>query len=106
MRLGKRTFALTIGHRKRFGRMKLLSIVTFRDWLVGQVGRGRDCRICTFKMSMYWEFSLWLSRLQTQLVSMRLWVQSLALLSGLRIPCCPELRFRLQLRSGVAVAVV
>ena len=57
-------------------------------------------------MSMYWEFSLWLSRLQTQLVSMRLWVQSLALLSGLRIPCCPELWFRLQLRSGVAVAVV
>ena len=30
------------------------------------------------------EFPLWLSRLQTQLVSMRMQVRSLALLSGLR----------------------
>ena len=29
--------------------------------------------------------------LQTQVVSMRMWVQSLALLSGLRIQCCYEL---------------
>ena len=54
------------------------------------------------------EFLLWLSRLRTQLESMRIWVQSLALLSGLRIWCCHELRCRsqMQLRSGVAVAVV
>ena len=32
-----------------------------------------------------WEFPLWLSGLRTQLVSMRLWVPSLASLSGLRI---------------------
>ena len=36
-----------------------------------------------------WEFPLWCSELQTQLVSMRMWVQSLAPLSGLRIwRCC------------------
>ena len=34
------------------------------------------------------EFPLWLSRLRTQLVFMRMQVQSLALLSGLRIWCC------------------
>ena len=40
--------------------------------------------------------------------TMRLWVRSLALFSGLRIWCCHELWCRLQmwLRSGVAVAVV
>ena len=39
---------------------------------------------------------------------MRLRVPSLALLSGLRIQCCHELwcRLQMQLRSGVAVAVV
>ena len=31
------------------------------------------------------EFLQWLSRLRTQLESVRIWVQSLALLSGLRI---------------------
>ena len=38
--------------------------------------------------------------------TMRLWVQSLALLSGLRIWCCNELQGRLQmwLGSGIAVA--
>ena len=43
-----------------------------------------------------------------QLISMKLLVQSLALLSGLRIWHCPELWCRLQIRlsSGVAVAVV
>ena len=53
------------------------------------------------------EFSLWLSRLQTHLVSMRMWVQSLALLSGLRIQHCNVLWYRLWtwLRSWVAVAV-
>ena len=33
------------------------------------------------------EFPLWLRGLQTQLISMRMWVQSLALLRGLRILC-------------------
>ena len=44
---------------------------------------------------------------QVQLGTMRLWVCSLASLSGLRIPCCHELWYRLQTRlgSGVAVAV-
>ena len=39
---------------------------------------------------------LWLSRLRTRLVSMRMWVQSLALLSGLRIQHCLKLQCRLQ----------
>ena len=54
------------------------------------------------------EFLLWLSRLQTRLVSTRIWVQSLALLSGLRIQHFHELWYRSQtrLRSCVAVAVV
>ena len=45
---------------------------------------------------------------QTQLVLMRMWVQSLALLSGLRILHCRELWYRsqTQLGSQVAVAVV
>ena len=44
----------------------------------------------------------------TQLVSMRLRVRSLALLSGLRIHCCCELwcRSQIQLWSGIAVAVM
>ena len=39
---------------------------------------------------------------------MRLWVQSLALLSGLRIPHCHELWCSLQMQLGscIAVAVV
>ena len=46
-------------------------------------------------------------RKQIQLVTMRLRVQSLASLSGLRIQCCPELwcRSQTQLGSDVAVAV-
>ena len=42
------------------------------------------------------------------LVFLRMQVQSLASLSGLRIWCCQELccRSQTQLRSGVAVAVV
>ena len=46
------------------------------------------------------EFLLWLSRLQTRLVSMRMWVPSLALLSGLRIWCCGELCYRSQTRHS------
>ena len=54
------------------------------------------------------EFPLWLSRLRTWLVSMRMWSRSLASLSGLRIWNCHELQCRSQrqLGSGVAVAVV
>ena len=45
---------------------------------------------------------------QIQLGAMRLWVQSLASLSELRIRCCSELWCRLQTRlgSGIAVAEV
>ena len=52
------------------------------------------------------EFPLWLSGLRTQLMSMRMWVQSLALLSGLRIQCCHKLQYSLQVRPESAVAVV
>ena len=57
--------------------------------------------------NIIWEFPLWLSGLQTWLVSMRMWVQSLASPSGLRIQHCSELWCRLQtwLGSGVAMAV-
>ena len=50
----------------------------------------------------------WLSGLRTQLVPLRMQVQSLASLGGLRIQHCPNLWHRLQkwLRSSVAVAVV
>ena len=45
---------------------------------------------------------------QIQLETMRLWVQFLALLSGLRIWHCHELwcRSKMRLGSGIAVAVV
>ena len=51
---------------------------------------------------------MWLSGNKSDLVTMRIWVQSLALLSGLRIWHCCELWCRLPtlLGSGVAVAVV
>ena len=54
------------------------------------------------------EFLLWLSGLRTRLVSMRMQVPSLALLRGLRIPCCCELWCKLQrqLRFSIVVAVV
>ena len=47
-------------------------------------------------------------REQIQLGTMRLWVRSLVLLSGLRIQGCRELwcRLHMRLRSGVSVAVV
>ena len=55
-----------------------------------------------------WEFSLWLSGLRTPLGSMRMPVQSLASLGGLRIRGCHKLwsRSQMQVRSQVAVAVV
>ena len=53
------------------------------------------------------KFSLWLIRLRTQLVSMRMEVCSLALHSGLMIRHCPKLWHgpKMHLRSGIAVAV-
>ena len=56
----------------------------------------------------YREFLLWLSWLRTRLVAIRLWVQSLAPVSELKIWHCRELWYRSQtwLRSDVAVAVV
>ena len=52
-------------------------------------------------------FPLRLSGLRTWVISMRLWVPSLASLSGLRIQCYHELwrRSQMWLRYGVAVAV-
>ena len=46
-------------------------------------------------------FPLWLSRLQTQLVSMMMQVQSLVLLGGLRIQCCCELWYRSQMLAQI-----
>ena len=56
----------------------------------------------------YWEFLSWLSGKEPDTVSMRMWVQSLASLSGLRIWRCCELwcRPQMQLRSQVAAAAV
>ena len=54
------------------------------------------------------EFPLWFRKLRTLLGSMRMWVPSLAMLSGLRIGCCCKLRSGSQmwLRSSVAMVVV
>ena len=49
------------------------------------------------------KFPLWLSCLQTWLVSMRMWVWSLALLSGLSIQHCHELWCRSQSSSDLAL---
>ena len=49
---------------------------------------------------------MWLSRLRIQLVSKRMWVQPLALLSGLRIRCCHKLWHRLQQQLGSGIAMV
>ena len=48
---------------------------------------------------------MWLNGLRTQLVFMRMWVQSLALLSGLRICRCYKLQHRSQIWLGFSVAV-
>ena len=54
------------------------------------------------------EFPLWLNQIRTQLVFMRMQVQFLALISGLRIWSCRKLqgRSQTQLAPGIAVAVV
>ena len=51
---------------------------------------------------------MWLSRLRALLVSMTMWVRSMALLCGLRILSCHKLqcRSKRQFRSHIAVAVV
>ena len=41
---------------------------------------------------------------RTPLVSMRMWVRSLVLLSGLRICCCCEMWCRIQMRLGSCAA--
>ena len=58
--------------------------------------------------NLFLEFPLGLRGLRTQLVSTRMWVPSLALLSGLKIWCCCKLWSRLKMRlgSGIAVAMV
>ena len=62
----------------------------------------------SYKLIVELEFPLWLSRLRTCLVPMRMQVGSLASISGLRIQCCHKLwhRLQMQLGSGIAVAVV
>ena len=64
------------------------------DFLVGLI----------FKITTCMELPLWLSGLRTQLISMKMWVGSLALLSGLRIQHCHKLwhMLQMQLRSIVA----
>ena len=53
------------------------------------------------------QFPLWLSRLRTQLASTRMWVQSLASFSGLRIQCCHKFwgRSKMQLEYSITMAV-
>ena len=51
------------------------------------------------------EFPLWLSRLRTRLISKRMRVRSLALLSGLTIWCCHELWYRLLMQPASHYAV-
>ena len=71
--------------------------ITSIRWIFGYYVQDSDAE----------EFPLWLSGLRNQLVSMRMQVRSLALLSGLRIWHCLELLCSSQmwLRSRVAVAV-
>ena len=47
------------------------------------------------------EFPLWFSGLWTQLVYMKMQVQFLAPLSGLRTQCCHELWYRSQTQLGI-----
>ena len=69
--------------------------------------RANSICIVIYMKVIHKEFPLWLSGNKTQLVTMRIWVQSLASFSGLRIQSCHELWYRLQmwLRPHIAVAV-
>ena len=44
-------------------------------------------------------------RIRTQLVSVRIQVQSLASLSALQIQCCPKLWCRLQMQLGSHISI-
>ena len=59
----------------------------------------------SLKIFSIWEFLLWLSGLQTQLLSMRMWIRFQVSLNGLRIWCCYELWCRSQMWHGSHVAV-
>ena len=77
------------------------------DWRVILFFQWR-CSTCLKNSFFPWRVPIVAQRKQTQLVSMRMWVWSLVLLSGLRIWHCRELWCRSQTRLGscVAVAVV
>ena len=78
-----------------------------RNWTPNFVIRNYHCPLGAVRQHPLPEFPLCLSGLRTQLVSMRTWVQSLALLSVLKIQHCCELwcRSQMLLRSHFAVAV-
>ena len=71
------------------------------------VGYFLAIKICFIHRKLLYEVPIVAQQKQTLLISMRMWVWSLAPLSGLRIQCCHELWCRLQkwLRSRIAVAV-
>ena len=73
-------------------------------WEKKVVVRKKRGRKKVIKRKAIMKFPLWLSRLRTRLASMRTWVRSLALLSGLTIRCCCKLWCRLQTRLGSDVA--
>ena len=62
---------------------KELSVTALQSSPIGD--NGVKTQTFLFARMQYVEFSLWLRGLRTQLVSIRMLVQSLALLSGLRI---------------------
>ena len=81
---------------------------SWRSQILDQVERKRSMFHLCLKVILCWEFPLRFSGLQTQLVSMRMQIRPLVSLSGLRIWCCRELWYKLQmwLGSGIAVTVV
>ena len=86
-----------------------LNLVLNNEQYFGSGGKIiQKIRMYHQKKMLMGEFSLCgLGELKSDIVSRRMWVQSLALLSGLRIwHCCKlQCRSQVQLRSGVAVAV-
>ena len=64
------------------------------------VSMFRRCSRNLLRKTPMREFQSWLSDYRTRLGSMRLWVQSLSSLSGLRIQCCHELWCRSQTWPG------